>query len=205
MASASVIDSRIKSSCFRATNVAKQRVQVKECMSDSLNMARNDDIRRIADALKIDMKQLIFRGCRTSIFSAKQDDDSGKYLVTYSTDATPSEMLAVMAHELAHVRQMMSPETLVPSTSKQMELGADFVAGLLYGRLFPDRSLMEFQNNLQLLARYNEVDEEAHGTPSQRTSAFRMGVFRNMDEHDSDYGQALAFFYHDLYAPLVRI
>jgi hypothetical protein len=195
-----------KGLCLRATAVGGKAVNPQECLSDPKQLAVNPDVRRIVTALGLDMRAIRFRGCATSPFTAQALDgpDSGTYLVTYAAGAAPEDMLAVLAHELSHLKQLQHAADLQYTSSLQVELGADFLAGLLYGQLFEKRSPMEFENNLQLLARYWEDSYEAHGTPNQRAMAFRMGYYFKFDQSGSDYGQALINFNDALYGQVAR-
>lgn len=195
-----------KALCLRAMTDGGKPVNLKECLSDPKQLVADPDVRRIVAALGLDMRTIRFRGCAALPFTANALDgpDSGTYLVTYATNVEQHDMLAVLAHELAHLKQLQYAAELQYTSSLQIELGADFVAGLLYGQLFEKRSLMDLQNNLQLLARYRENSSEAHGTPDQRTNAFRTGYYFHFDQFGSDYGRALINFNDAIYGQIAR-
>ena len=55
-------------------------------------------------------------------------------------------------------------------------MGADYLAGFVFSRALNHLSLNEFQHSLNLIGLYVESDQNAHGTPEQRTAAFRFGA-----------------------------
>lgn len=189
--------------CFRAMEVGGESIDPSQCRADPWNLGGNADVLKLVSALKLDARRLAFRGCASMVFAAHPVGGIGadKYLITYSTRAGARDWLPVLAHELAHVRQMHTIADMQRLPTLQIELGADFLAGVLYRQIFQARSIMELQNNLELLARYGE---STHGEPHQRNAAFRFGYYLKMEQLDHDYDQALQYFYDSFYRQLAQ-
>ncbi|MFO1219648.1 MAG: hypothetical protein U1E89_14875 [Burkholderiaceae bacterium] len=107
--------------------------------------------------------------------------------------------LAPIVHELAHVMQMRIAGGLAALRasgldSRQIELGADFLAGFVFSEALRHVDIDEFQNNLSLIGSYYERTDEAHGTPAQRVSAFRIGAVRAPPYHEFDVQTASRYF-----------
>ena len=88
--------------------------------------------------------------------------------------------------------------------SKRIELGADYLAGIASSRVLQHINKTTFQHNLSLNGLYREPDEKAHGTPAQRTAAFRYGVI-DLVKADPDIRKASDNFQARLYAEVSRL
>jgi len=180
--------------------------------ADPLRLSSDPDVRAVMATLSINPAQVTFHGCESGRFATFEEFTSGittKYTVTYS-DKNPRTYLAPITHELAHIFQMESAggrEKLAAALnreSKRIELGADYLAGIIYGGLLENTgraTANEFQNSIDVGGLYYESVMTAHGTPSQRTAAFRLGLIAgpsitdlhaaNAHFQEDEYGQVL--------------
>src|SRR5690606_38242874 len=62
-------------------------------------------------------------------------------------------------------------------SSLSIELGADFISGIVYKLSKQGININTYQQNLTLRGRYKECNTDAHGSWLQRTNAFRTGAF----------------------------
>lgn len=174
--------------------------------ADPLNLASDPDIRKVMKALGVDSGKVRFKGCPGLRFSAESMvmGSGRQYVITYPVDAAGT-YLAPVTHELAHVLQMEIAGGLTAlrqTPSKKIELGADFLTGIVFSRELPKAGLDEFQNNLSLSGKYVELEVGAHGRPDQRAAAFRTGAYWKCDAGKCDMRSLLDKFNWDLYAPI---
>jgi len=152
---------------------------------DPLSLKDNPDILKVMRYADIDPQSVYFRGCDQGDFYVSELDN-GKSVVNYDASIQIGQLLAPVVHELMHVLQIRSANGLVALReqlgSLPLELEADYMAGVIYTRLFSARELKEFEQNLKLTGRYKENAAQAHGTPEQRDVAFRFGVFLRDDQ-----------------------
>lgn len=198
--------------CLFDNVVGSEQRNVTRCdtgSEDASNIARNPNVLKIMAAFKIAPDSVRFLGCSRIPFSAGNDFIEGrkiKYVITYPTEATA--FLAPIAHELAHVLQIETAGGLsalrAQRRSKEIELGADFLTGVAFSQVLPSADLDEFQHSLSLIGAYVELDPEAHGTPAQRTAAFRTGVFLSFDRVNWDFRQADKYFHTDVYGAVAQ-
>lgn len=157
----------------------------KECRDDQFGIAQNDTVRKVEKLLGLSEDQITFIGCDAAPFSTQMTDmeQPFHFQILYSTSGSQARQncIAPLLHEIGHVYQlnkMGSREKLLESLRKsiqRVELGADFLAGVAAARL--ELNPGEFQRNLALAGSYDEKSVDAHGLPSDRTSAFRYGYF----------------------------
>lgn len=187
--------------CLYAVVVGSSKTLVSPCPeSDPLGIARDTRVVSVMKALDIEPSTVKFRGCPKAYFSAVEAEAGGQrphFVVTY-----PSEIgqryLAPVVHELAHVMQMTRAAGLerlrATLSSIQIELGADFMVGYIFARNLTGTDREEFQHNLSLVGAYVEKWEDAHGTPEQRTAAFRRGVVNLYPYPELNYARASDYF-----------
>jgi hypothetical protein len=141
-----------------------------------------------------------------SAFDAVKSAPTGGYVITYPPDVS-NGFLGPVAHELAHIVQMEAAggmdQLRERYESRRIELGADYLAGILFRRVLPEVSRNEFQNHVRLYGLYREQAVRAHGTPTQRTSAFRIGVVGRNERPGITLSEASDYFQEDLYAMVV--
>jgi len=155
----------------------------KECTNDPFVVAQDDSIKQAEKLLGLSADQVTFIGCNAASFSTRMTEleQPFHFQILYSTLYARRDCISPLLHEIAHVYQLNragSPDKLLQSlrqSVQRVELGADFLAGLLAVRLGLNPG--EFQKNLALVGSYDEESADAHGLPADRTSAFRYGYF----------------------------
>ncbi|MGH8083503.1 MAG: hypothetical protein ACREP7_23205 [Lysobacter sp.] len=193
--------------CFYAVDIDGRPARL--CEGDDVyDFANNVNVRRAIETLGLQSKTIRFRGCEGADYStAKATDEAGHaiYKITYPLDKD-GRYFAPIVHELAHVLQMDmagGPIALDAYGSKKIELGADYTAGMVSATLLKDVDIRTFQHGLLLMGRYFDRSHDAHGTPEQRTTAFRRGRFFRSNEDVPDIRAAISHFYQETYAELV--
>ncbi|WP_313223341.1 hypothetical protein [Pseudoxanthomonas mexicana] len=181
--------------------------------SDPLRISYDQDLRKVMTSLGITPSQVRFKGCSNLEFSVIKDPlikGPKQYLISYPLEARDS-YLAPVVHELAHVMQVNSAGGDIKamreqrdSSSLRIELEADYLTGMVLSRTIATRNLALFQHNIVLTGMYKEENYRAHGTPAQRTSAFRMGYFQPIDANVPDLVSAPRYFQENVYDGLAR-
>jgi hypothetical protein len=198
--------------CLYAVMVGPEATPVVPCVDvDPLNLANDPDILKVMRAFGIEPDKVHFKGCKKLRFSAAPDgmakEGDHQYLVTYPIEAAQS-YVAPITHELAHVLQMEMAGGLVPLRdafgSKRVELGADFLTGIVFSNFLQYINVNQFQHNLELMGLYVEFEEKAHGTPEQRAQAFRYGVYFNFDNVKRDISMASDHFQSNIYGQIIN-
>lgn len=89
--------------------------------------------------------------------------------------------------------------------SLEIELGADYLTGVVFRQGFPEIPLADFETSLTIRAKYREQAQAigAHGTPGQRAAAFRYGAHKDFDELNRDFRQANDYFQSNVYNDIV--
>ena len=198
--------------CLYAVTKGPEKTPVVPCVNaDPLNIADDPDIRNVMKALGIELGKVRFKGCKNIRFSVNEDRMPARagqvYLITYTNEAEQS-YVALITHELAHVLQMEMAGGYRPLRdafiSKRIELGADYLTGIIYSNYLKNNNINQFQHHLSLLGQYLELDEDAHGTPSQRSGAFRFGLFFDFTTVDRDIRKASENFQFDVYGQIIQ-
>lgn len=196
--------------CLFAVTEGNDAVPVVPCAeSDPLKLASHPDIRKAMDVLGLPPHIVRFQGCEKMRFSVMQEqakDGSRRYLIRYPSNVGEA-VIAPMTHELAHVFQSEMAGGLIAArklfaSSKRIELGADFLAGIVFAQALPHLPYKQFQHNIELTGLYVEPNHIAHGTPSDRTTAFRRGAFFKFDGFVKDVRTANTHFRENLYGEL---
>lgn len=199
--------------CMFATHADGK--ELKPCAdNDPLMLHNNAKLELAKQALKIRPGRVSFRGCTgqrfaTYINSATKGGEY-RYVVTYPSE-TRSDYLAPVIHELAHVMQLESvggSKVAVRSArgneSLRVELEADYLTGMVFSQVLKADSVVAFQHNITFAGMFKEGEYDAHGTPSQRTSAFRMGYYQTLGEDLPDIKTAALHFQANVYGDLAR-
>lgn len=198
--------------CLYGVTVGHEATPVTPCDdADPLNLAKDPYIGKVMRSLSIEPGKVRFKGCKGLRFSATPDgmakEGDRRYLITYPIEITQS-YLAPITHELAHVLQMEMAGGLDPLrktfSSMRVELGADFLAGVIFSSSLQTIDINQFQHNLELMGLYVELETDAHGTPAQRTSAFRWGVHLNFDAMNRDIRIVNEDFQANIYGKVVQ-
>lgn len=199
--------------CLFATHADGK--ELKPCAdNDPLMLHASTKLELAKQALKIPAGRVSFRGCTgqrfaTYIESATKSGEY-KYVVTYPSE-TPDDYLAPMIHELAHVMQLedaggskSAVRNARGNKSLRIELEADYLTGIVFSQILKTDSVVAFQHNKTFAGMFKEDEYDAHGTPSQRTSAFRMGYYQTLDEDLPDIKTAALHFQANVYDDLAR-
>ncbi|NVD97906.1 hypothetical protein [Massilia sp. BJB1822] len=178
-----------------------------ECSPDPLNVAHMVEIKAALSIFGIDEAEVRYRGCQKVPFETRM---KGKgYLISYQVPANNNgkQLVAPIMHELAHVfqaREAGSFLALLKAPSLRIELGADFLAGLMSANIETQIPLDILQEDVVLVGRYYEKEEGAHGTPEQRNNAFRLGHFHGYKTFKKSFPAALKEFNKNLYGSLLN-
>ena len=196
------------SGCLFATTVGDgaEEVSVGSCHHpDPLELARNPQVLKLIAAIGVKPELISFSGCPGNLYALRLEA-GGRYVVTYPPEIKDG-FLAPVAHELAHIVQSEAAGGYVKLIeryrSRRIELGADYVAGILFRQVLPEASRNIFQNHVKLKGLYRESLDGAHGTPNQRTSAFRMGVVGRIQKTGAGLAESSEHFQEDIYARIV--
>lgn len=201
----------IGNACLFAVSRGINAVPVGPCPNDDpLNLASNADVLKVIKRLGLSSEAIRFKGCANLSFSASEEapiNGARRYLITYPSNLK-EPIIAPITHELAHLFQfemaggLQAARTLFGST-KKLELGADFLTGMLFSQVLSQFSYNEFQHNMMLTGRYFEARAEEHGTPANRTASFRFGAFLKNEKLVRDISSANSHFRENLYAEVV--
>lgn len=206
-------ESNLYQGCLNSVTVGEEKNPVIPCDdADPLNLAKSEDIQNVIKIFGITPDKLHFKGCKGLLFSAAPDatarNGEQKYLITYPSE-TSVTYLAPITHELAHVLQLeiegkSSEDLLKEYGSKRIELGADFLTGIVFSSSLEKSDINGFQHNLMLIGLYREMEEWAHGSPAQRTAAFRRGYFLKNADVKSNIDKAFGYFLDNIYGQIIR-
>lgn len=187
--------------CFYAS-VNEKKTRPRGCRGDTLKLAQSSRVLGAIEALKLPSGRIKFEGCLEASFSAAAigpDAARMTYVVYYpDTDASVEQLLAPVLHELGHVFQIHAAGSAASLRSryplKQIELGADFLSGVISGSYLDGVSSNSFADSMQLLGRYWAYSEESHGSPRERAKAYRNGYFLKKAEFESEVVKAYEIF-----------
>ncbi|GAB3359215.1 hypothetical protein GCM10027430_30780 [Lysobacter tyrosinilyticus] len=199
-------DAGNRDACLRAMTTGADNLPIVVCdPGDPLKLSRSEQVRQVMDYLSIEPSAVRFNGCKGALYAADIDPASGSrpgYLITYPAEID-DRYLAPITHELAHVMQMQiagGKDALRQARSPlKIELGADFVTGIVFREKLSQRPWGEFQNNIKLTGLYRERAYDAHGTPAQRSAAFRFGLHFPFSEDVPDVRIASSYFMDVMY------
>ena len=202
---------RIEHGCFYAVTVGANKSEVRTCKdSDPLNFSNNTDIKKVILDFGLSQNRIRFKGCPDQPFSAYADQLAGSYVVTYPSNQT-EKFLVPIIHELAHVLQMHAAggqrelmKKFTVNASKRIELGADYLTGVIFAKLFKDAKLDAFQQNLSVMGQYKELDAVAHGSQQERIVAFRRGVFLTPLQLERDASATHEYFQGNIYGEIIK-
>lgn len=194
---------------YGSITVGAQATPVAPCPNaDPLNIRNNADVLKIMKALGINRNKVRFKGCSNLRFSAAMDSTlsvtNRRYLITYPIEANNS-YISPITHELVHVLQMEIYGGLIPlrssiKSSKRIELGADYISGIVFSKFLRHLDFYDFMDNLSLIGLYVENAAEAHGTPPQRVAAFRSGFYETLEQ---DIKDANNYFQDQVYGLII--
>ena len=172
-----------------------------DCKLDPLGLAKLEPISVAISALRLQIRDIEFVGCPKALFATGHPS---KYRIFYPSTAPKSleEYVPPLIHELGHVYQLShfgSTRAALTERYKliQIELGADYLAGFIAGRYLDNSEMGEFAASLRISGLYRESSSEAHGTPTQRTAAFRFGYFASAGHNSGSIDAAYMDFDDD--------
>lgn len=181
-----------------------------ECSGDKLGVARNG---KLINARKVfsSIDNIEYVSCVGGKFQVVALDGDGGDLsfelmypfVNGKSGATGVINVAPYVHELAHVYQISRAEGFSNLKDSfcliRIELGADYLTGIIYKNYLKSDLIKEFQENVELTGSFNVDGEEFHGSPAQRTAAFRYGYMFPFHELNGDIDAAYDYFQSDFF------
>lgn len=181
---------------------------VRTCRADPMRISQKENIRAAIKSLAPGNVSLIFLGCAGAPFSTRPGEADASYTIYYPIlpRSAPDDYVAPLIHELSHVYQLQlsgSYAKLTHSYSmRRIELGADYLTGVVIRNYLNSSNPTQFEHNLQLVGKYRETDTEAHGRPEQRVAAFRYGFHLPFEEFKQDLRLANREFQRNRYGDL---
>lgn len=174
--------------------------------SDTESIGQHRVILKAASALDINIEDITFSGCPGGDYSTAEDRRSGslKYVITYPSGNDLAE-IGPFIHELAHVYQLKTTggmRRLDHLAPRKIELAADFVAGLVFKSALDEVSPSDYETGLALMGLYFEDAPDPHGSPEDRTAAFRMGYYFKYTKEVPSIDAAHQYFHEDIYGSL---
>lgn len=187
--------------CFYSLNATGLSSQSEGCRSDPLHVAALRDLSIAIKALALPADRIQFQGCAKTVFKTAYlpgaTAASRRYKIYYPIlDQPYQNYVAPLVHELAHVYQIETTgdaDKLLQRYANRLlpiELGADFLTGIVARYYLVGARPNLFGDNLQLVGLYRESDVQAHGTPDQRIGAFRFGYFMSASKFRSQIARA---------------
>ena len=181
--------------CFALDTDPGPTLEREGCQRDPLRLEHLPEVENAVAGLAIPAARIALWGCRKTKFETaapvSASSSTGQYKIYYPLLERPThDYVAPIIHELGHVYQLQSvgsPHALLQKYSRlQIELGADYLTGVVARHYLSGIKPEIFQGNLEIVGLYRELAVEAHGTPNQRNEAFRRGFFlRQTDFQDS--------------------
>lgn len=180
--------------CLNAITTGNQNtfVQCDQGNSDPLDLKNNNLIQVAFEKLKLSPSLVEFKGCDGLGFRTTnaESSSSSKYLISYSSN-TGDKAIAPVIHEIGHVAQLENSNGYTNLSSayspNRIELGADYLTGIVFKLGLPREQLARFERNIQLAGIYVSQDPSkpnVHGNPTMRIQAFRLGYFTKSKETD---------------------
>ncbi|HVF15516.1 MAG TPA: hypothetical protein VNA21_01350 [Steroidobacteraceae bacterium] len=160
---------------------------------DPLRLAANPQVQKMVSFFGLAGKQIRFLGCNSYRFSARSEVNESaahpSYVVTYPTQAADN-FIGAIAHVLSHLLQSelaLGMENLKATReARRIELGADFLSGVVFNNALKGLSEDEFRRSLESVNGLFDLQENAHGTRSQRAGAFQAGIDLVLADFDRD-------------------
>ena len=195
-------------SCAAAS--AAQSGPADGCAGDSQNIASMPFVREAKRVLGIGAADITFR-CGTRGFETSRSSNLTYYTIYYPALPDPRRYKAPITHELAHVVQLQhtgaSRELLAEfqGSSARVELGADFLAGVVYQKAWnKDADSFSYQSDSVLLGSFAFNDPRHHGTQIDRNNAFRLGRYIRDEKARGDVWVDHRYFQQFLFSQFER-
>lgn len=184
--------------CLYSFTQGEEKTPIEPCAGDVRRIGVDARVMSVMRMFNIPMETVLFKSCPGGRFSAMPDgkDDGNRFVVKYPSNVR-SDYLAPIIHELGHVVQMRSAGSLAALMDgggiRQIELGADFLAGLAFSKVLSELNYGQFVTNLQLVGSY-KLERDDHGTPEDRQAAFRRGAVRKYPYAELTIVEALNYW-----------
>lgn len=192
---------------YGTTTQGNEKTPIEPCGSDDKKIGADPHVQAVMRAFNLPENIVVFQSCPGGRFSAMPESrGSSRFLVRYPSTA-PSNYLAPIVHELAHVVQMLHAgglDALKPDENvRRIELGADFLAGLAFNMSLGRQNVDDFETNLHLIGSY-KIEKQDHGSPEHRGQAFRLGYNRKEPYQDLSLIEAMTYWYANDFPRLRR-
>lgn len=182
-----------------------------DCTPDPYGIAREPEIVRTLESLGFQPGQVTFFGCVRGRFSTwKPDTREMLFRVNYPLGSSYrfQNYVGPISHELGHAIQLREAGSVrllregLGRDSSRIELGADFLAGLIFRRQMTNMDQQGFEQSLDLLGNYRDGTLATHSTPEARTAAFRTGFHYRSTSRTPE--EASTDFQRNIFAAIVR-
>jgi hypothetical protein len=199
-------DSSLPDCLNSSGSVASSSASANTCTTDPQHLLSDARIRETLAMIGATERDVQFLGCVGEKFRTVRTGTRAtlKLHVYYPDRAlSKAQFIGPMMHELGHVFQFQQAEADnhgAPSQNvsvERVELGADFLAGLVAGRLDLDPKV--FIINSEIEGTYN-LSRDSHGRPEDRANSFRLGYFYN--DKKRPLADAYVDFQDNLFAQL---
>ena len=161
---------------------------------DKLSVASLPGVQVAISRLGLEDVQVTFVGCADVNFATQERphpiDPVSEYFVFYPTDMARDELLIPIQHELGHVYQMETTggyrALMATANGAKIELGADYIAGLLNHEIRNSPLAHRFVENSSLVGDFVGSEHASHGCPGNRSDAFIAGTIAPLDARYDD-------------------
>ena len=162
----------------------------RNCTLDPYRIAAHPMTTELAREIGVSLDRIQFSGCQTgrfSVLSLPGASANPQYVIRYPVSSRYSydTYVGPIAHEFSHIAQLSAAggrnelRAELEQSPDRIELGADFIAGIIFRRHVGRVDRAQFQNSRDLLGSYEVSGIFGHGTPDARLAAFRTGFFLN--------------------------
>jgi hypothetical protein len=183
-----------------------------DCASDVLHLANQQVVRAAVAATGLSVSQVEFVACEdASFFTApptRLPDGTRGFRIIYPArlEGTADQYAAAIVHELGHVMQLQGDGSVDAVRARHpicgyIELEADYLAGIIFRRNIAEIDRGQFERNLRLVGNYDPKCPD-HGTPEERTAAFRTGFY--LAKPPADLQEARREFADHHFASIIR-
>jgi hypothetical protein len=167
-----------------------------------LGIGLDKSVKTASSLLRIDHARITFIGCKNSPYLVWELDEADSYALRYP-DTKDQAHIGPIVHELAHLHQFKLHDGLsglrrAHPDSRRIELAADFMAGVIFQKMTSVDS-SAYLHGLSVMGLYREENFHAHGSPEERTAAFRRGLHFKFSDDVTNLDQASLYFHEDVY------
>jgi hypothetical protein len=179
---------------------------------DESKLSDDKRVKHVIKSLGLNAAEISFRSCAGQpyhVSANQQRNENTIFVITYPLPVD-KHYIAAITHELSHVKQikvaggMEALQNSYINRSKELELEADYISGVVFSSDLISFTINDFQHGLPLMGRYRELSHEAHGKPEERTSAFRLGLFLVSREGPHTIDDAMKKFREGIYEEITE-